>query len=372
MLIADELPRPAQGTLTVYLLGPGVGESEVIALPDGKCIVVDCCTKGGVNLPIELLQHLGIASVEAIVLTHPDLDHLRGIADVVRRFPPQHVFRYPGDKYVRDLVACWIEKSPSNARYRELSEAIKTIDAHTNKRQRRWDLCATTRPWCPAGAPYTIHFLAPTPFDRDRVGSVLRKVVQLRDGEFGLSERFERVLRGEADLGDTPNVLSLALVIEWAGRKVLLAGDVENGTSSPESGWKGVLALLDDQDNPWGPLGHLVEDVELVKVAHHGSQGAFFASAWARHAKSKKTMAMVAPYSPKSLPSDATLVHLRTYCSHLGISAEGGDAFTRAEAAGWAQVKGRVPSTTAHCVAAVLDPSGDLKLFRGMGAALFQ
>ena len=122
--------------------------------------------------------------------------------------------------------------------------------------------------------------------------------------------------------------------IEWGGRKVLLAGDVENGKrSSPKSGWKGVLRILDDVDDP---RGHLVDDVDVVKVAHHGSKGAFFPAAWQRHAKTRRTTAILAPFSPSPLPSDPTLIDLRVHCAGLGISAAGGSAFARARAAGWA------------------------------------
>lgn len=32
----DGLSAPIAGTLTVYVIGPGYGESQVIALPDGR------------------------------------------------------------------------------------------------------------------------------------------------------------------------------------------------------------------------------------------------------------------------------------------------------------------------------------------------
>jgi hypothetical protein len=215
-----------------------------------------------------------------------------------------------------------------------------------------------------------VRSLAPTHFDRDRVRIVWQKIVEHRGGRFILSRRFERLMNGETKLGDAPNAVSLAVVVEWTGRKVLLAGDVENGNRSPKSGWKGVLRLLDDPDDD---RGHLVEDVDLVKVAHHGSKGAFFAGAWERHAQTKKTTAVLAPFAPSSLPSDTTLVNLRDHCTKLGISAEGGDAFARARAGGWSDAHAPpLPSTRAPCIVAVFDAQGTVALSCGQAARLFQ
>ncbi len=366
-----QLPRPVHGKLHVYLLGPGVGESQVIVFPDGRCIVVDGCSHGGVNLPAALLDHLSIAGIDALVLTHPDLDHLRGVAEVVRRFSPRKIFRYPALGYVRDFVAMWHGAHPGKPRYRELAEAIAVLDEHASLDDSEDDApCASTRPWTPVGAPYTVHFLAPTPFDRDRVRLLWRKIVEFKAGRYVLSRRFERLMTGETRLGDAPNAVSLGLVVEWAGRKVLLAGDVENGKrNSPKSGWKGVLRILDDVDDP---RGHLVDDVDVVKVAHHGSKGAFSPDAWQRHACTRKTTAILTPFAPSPLPSENTLLDLRAHCVGLGISADGGDAFDRARKAGWADVAGPAVTGTAPCLLVTLDATGALEMFREGGAALFQ
>jgi hypothetical protein len=338
-------------------------------------MVVDgCCAEGGTNLPAALLDHLGIRTIDALVLTHPDLDHVRGVADVVRRFQPAHVFRYPNIADLRELVGCWLQKVPGNKLFREIADALDVIELQAHRNARHRFPCATCRPWRPQGAPYTVHFLAPTPFDMERVSVFLKKLVQYDKNldSFRIPRRIERILRGEIRLRSMPNVLSLALVLEWSSRKVLLAGDVENGTASQESGWKGVLRVLDDPNDGDGQRGHLVEDVDLVKVAHHGSKGAFFTGAWVRHAKSRKTTALIAPHASSSLPSDPTLIDLRAYCQNLGISAEGGRAFARAQAAGWNPSQAVQPTTVAPCLAAVLDPAGGLQLFRGSCAGLFQ
>lgn len=366
---ANDLPLPDRGKLTIYLLGPGYGESQVVVFPDGRSMVVDGCTHDGTNLTAALLEHLAITQLEAVTLTHPDLDHVRGIAEVVQRYKPRRIFRYPAEGYVRDLVAMWLERTPRNRRCVELAGALAVLDKHARDEAVEADApCASTRAWSPADADYTIHFLAPTPFDRERVRLVWRKVVEQQGDGWRLSRRFERLMRGQASLGDAPNAVSLGLVIEWQGRKVLLAGDVENGKRSPKSGWKGVLRILDDRDEP---RGHLVENVDLVKVAHHGSKGAFWAAAWNRHARSKKTHGVIAPFAASSLPSDKTLLDLRAHCTELGITADAGGAFSRAQAAGWTQAAGTPGAPSATWLAAVLDGT-NVQLFSGGGARLFR
>lgn len=45
----EGLPRPTAGAVTVYFLGPGFGESQVVVLPDDRVLVVDGCSREGVD-----------------------------------------------------------------------------------------------------------------------------------------------------------------------------------------------------------------------------------------------------------------------------------------------------------------------------------
>lgn len=363
-----DLPAPGSDRIVVYLLGPGVGESQVVVFPDGRCMVVDCCSAGGVNLPERLLRHLGKKAIDLLVITHPDLDHVEGLAHLVSTFKPSAIWRYPFEMYTRELVAMWCQKDPRNGRYIALRAALNTIDAHVRDTGRAVYAGAAVRPWSPPGCGYAVHCLAPTFVDQDRVRLVWDRVVRRSGSKWELSPRFERLMSGRTKLGDVANALSLALVVEWSARRVLLAGDVENGKgSNPHSGWKGVLDALDAPDEA---RGHLVDDVDIVKVAHHGSRRSFHDPAWRRHARSRRTVGIVAPFATTPLPSDQTLVNLRRHCARLGISADAGRAGKRASTAGWAATSGAPPSTDAPCIAASIDSGGQVQLFRGKPALL--
>ncbi|MDO8649444.1 MAG: MBL fold metallo-hydrolase [Candidatus Peregrinibacteria bacterium] len=85
-LVIHELVRVGDGKTHVYILDVDQGDSIFIVSPTGKQILVD----GGPNLTA--LEHLGRLmpaldrSLDLVVLTHPDLDHLVAIPEVVERY----------------------------------------------------------------------------------------------------------------------------------------------------------------------------------------------------------------------------------------------------------------------------------------------
>lgn len=102
------LPRGPSG-LVVAFLDVGHGDAAVIRLPDGTGIVVDGgghhgdggATGRRVVLPA--IRALGITRLRAVVLTHPDADHLLGLIPVVAAMPPDalwwsgHVVQSPAE-----------------------------------------------------------------------------------------------------------------------------------------------------------------------------------------------------------------------------------------------------------------------------------
>jgi competence protein ComEC len=83
-VIARNLP---DGRLHLYALDVGQGDAILIVTPDGKQILID----GGPN-PVSLLAHLGARmppwdrTIELVVLTHADADHLGGLPELLGRY----------------------------------------------------------------------------------------------------------------------------------------------------------------------------------------------------------------------------------------------------------------------------------------------
>ncbi len=86
LLLIREARLLPDGRLYAYFLDVGQGDSAFIVLPEGTQILID----GGPNW--STLEHLGKLmpffdrSIDFIVLSHPNLDHLASFPEVLRRY----------------------------------------------------------------------------------------------------------------------------------------------------------------------------------------------------------------------------------------------------------------------------------------------
>lgn len=358
MEFGPDLPRPAPGDLGIYVLGGGVGESIVVILPDDRTLVMDACTHDGVNLPSMLLRHLGKRAIDLLIVSHPDLDHVRGIAELVEGFVPVDVWRYPFDGVLREYAAKWCR---STGRH-DLALAVEALDRHGLRTGRVAQRTYGGRAWPSPPGEYEVHALAPTHFDQQRAQRLWSRLVTFEAGQMRASRWLQRMLLGGPGSSrtiDVPNVVSLAVAITWGSRRVLLGGDVLRGTSSQHSGWKGILRLLDHDG-----LGHLVTDLDVVKLSHHGSHTGFAVAAWDRHAKATRPIAVAAPFSPSRLPDGPTLEALAQRTSKLLVSSRAGEVDARLRAAGWSiDSTGTAGTTSVPCTAVLLPPRGRPSVF---------
>jgi hypothetical protein len=230
---------------------------------------------------------------------------------------------------------------------------------------------ASARAW-PDGEqpPYRVDCLAPTQFDQNELDRLLERAFDIAGDRVTVADAFQARLLGLVPPGDVPNQLSLALSVRWDQFRFLLAGDVENGTGSPFSGWPGVLELLAQEGRR-----DLVTGLTLVKVAHHGSTGAFLPDAWNLHAQGREEglVALLAPFNKGrvQLPDLGCLSELRDRASYVGITAAAGNAFSRASNAGLRRLQGAA-QPRGPVLAAVFGSDGRLVLHAGDMAALFQ
>ncbi len=100
MLLAGWILAPShfqKGSLTVDFLDVGQGDSTLITFPDGRHWLIDAggtaAAEIGTDHLVPILRGLGVKKLDRLVLTHPDPDHVEGMA---------HVLEYTGANVVWD------------------------------------------------------------------------------------------------------------------------------------------------------------------------------------------------------------------------------------------------------------------------------
>ncbi len=82
-------PRAAGDQLRVHILSVGSGTTSVIELPNGKTLIYDIGSRPPYDVqrwtlsPLLAREH--VYRIDAVVLSHPDLDHFGGLPDLIER-----------------------------------------------------------------------------------------------------------------------------------------------------------------------------------------------------------------------------------------------------------------------------------------------
>ncbi|MCY9734614.1 MBL fold metallo-hydrolase [Paenibacillus alvei] len=80
------------GTLQVYFLDVGQGDSTLIRTPKGQHVLID----GGQNSQgenvVNYLKQYGVKELDAVIATHPDADHIGGLDTVIDAIPTKSVY----------------------------------------------------------------------------------------------------------------------------------------------------------------------------------------------------------------------------------------------------------------------------------------
>ena len=77
----------ASAQLELHFIDVGQGDSVLIRSPSGQSVLYDGGRSRGV--PLEYLQRLGVESLDLVVASHADADHIGGLAAVVRAYRPR-------------------------------------------------------------------------------------------------------------------------------------------------------------------------------------------------------------------------------------------------------------------------------------------
>ncbi|WP_338652675.1 MBL fold metallo-hydrolase [Sporosarcina psychrophila] len=77
----------ASKELKVHFIDVGQGDSILIQAPNGKNMLVDGGSKGSGAKVVSFLKEKGVKSLDYVVATHPDADHIGGLIPVLNAFP---------------------------------------------------------------------------------------------------------------------------------------------------------------------------------------------------------------------------------------------------------------------------------------------
>lgn len=93
--LPDDFKNPV---LRITFLDVGQGDSIFIEYPDGKKMLVDAGPKtfgldAGARFVLPFLAYKNVATVDRVVITHPDADHLGGLPSILRGINVLHVIQ---------------------------------------------------------------------------------------------------------------------------------------------------------------------------------------------------------------------------------------------------------------------------------------
>lgn len=86
LLPPENAPPTDNGTLTATFIDVGQGDATLLQLPDGKSALVDAGPSSGASAVISTLRAKGVSRIDYLVATHPDADHIGGMATVIASF----------------------------------------------------------------------------------------------------------------------------------------------------------------------------------------------------------------------------------------------------------------------------------------------
>lgn len=82
------LTAPVQAAeLSITFAAIGQGDAALVISPTGKTVLIDGGPPEGTEHLLSVLQRRKITAIDLIILTHPHLDHLGGLSQVIRSMP---------------------------------------------------------------------------------------------------------------------------------------------------------------------------------------------------------------------------------------------------------------------------------------------
>lgn len=216
-----KVSKVKEGELRVHFLDVGQGDSTLIEFPDGKTMLMDGGDEGSDEVIMRYLNALKIDSLDYVLLTHVDSDHVSGLINVLKY------------KEVKTVIMPYLAatETESNATFDTFYQQVRKTSIQTIVAKRYISVQSSN-----ANYPYLFSILHPY--------SV----------ESGGNEE------------DSKNNFSTVAWLDYQGRSTLFCGEADESTFSQLKDEDALPVFFKDK-------GINLSNTEFVKVSHHGGVG---------------------------------------------------------------------------------------------------
>lgn len=346
---------PAHDQLEIVVIGPGFGEAVLVHVGEGRWLAIDSCSESGSDEPASLsyLQSIGVdpAQVLAIVVSHWDDDHCRGLARLAAACGRAKIII--SQAFIeKDFMAFVVAHDAPLTKHvragvREIRRLHKLLDTDGRAVTAAYpNRCLFNSADIGGGlaASIAIHSLSPS--DEEYRNFLFWAASKMPAGNETRRVAFRRIR----------NDLSVVIHISVGDDVMLFGADLEE-EGNALTGWSAILAST---GRPAGKAG-------VFKVSHHGSDNGHHADVPIDLLRAEPT-AIVAPFKngSVSLPTPADVRRIEGYASRaVATSSLTGRAAQRRDSA----VEKTIKQVT-HRFSALKNEPGMVRLRKTIGSNL--
>jgi len=115
--------------LTIAFLDVGQGDSIFIEAPNGNQVLIDGGGSGAVLRELSRVMLFYDRTIDVVIATHPDKDHIGGLSDVLERFDVDYIFQsgVVGDSNTYDAFVRFVEQEVGEGARRVLARRGQVI-----------------------------------------------------------------------------------------------------------------------------------------------------------------------------------------------------------------------------------------------------
>jgi hypothetical protein len=290
--------------LEIFIIGGRHGESIIIHTPGDRFGIVDSYASDWINAStnptLSRLKAMGVSKLQFVALTHPHMDHFRGLPAIFDAYPGQvELFWRPpwGTVELLDAIMREFEATTDEDKRTRLARGLQILIALFNRVDGEIKSKKLKR--------ITLQNDSEALYD----GIILQELEHdfsvmclgpSTDISIPYLNRISDKTIGPAVRGENPewrgphNEISSVLAIKYRNWIGILGGDTEKAS------WRDIIRRR----------VALIKSAQFFKVSHHGSETGSFPELW-ETIESDKCEAVITCFAGQRLPNSTGLRHLR-------------------------------------------------------------